>query len=178
MSGPRIKRVMTLGAGLCLLLLTFGAARTVHAQTSPAPRLEDPFLQNLIGEWTIERKIRGTVVHNTLKAEWVLQHQFVQLHMKDTAQPSEYEALVLVGYDPSTKRYLAHWCDSFGGQYAGVGYGVLVNNAIDFFFNYADGPFHNTFTWNSATRSWRFLMESEGVDGIRQVFAEDTVRRD
>jgi len=74
--------------------------------------LEDQFLQNLVGDWSIARKIRGTVVANTLEAEWVLQHQFVRLHMKDVAEPSEYEALVLIGYDASTERYVSHWCVS------------------------------------------------------------------
>jgi hypothetical protein len=139
--------------------------------------LQDQFLQNLVGEWKISRKIRGTVVANTLTAEWVLQHQFVQLHMKATAEPPEYEALVLIGYDTSTDRYVAHWCDTYGAQYAGVGYGKRVGTSVDLVFGYADGPFHNTFSWDPATSTWTFLMQAEGKDGTRRFFAEDTVRR-
>jgi hypothetical protein len=137
----------------------------------------DLFLQHLLGDWTIARKIRGTVLTNTLTAEWVLQHHFVRLHMKDVAEPPMYEALVLMGYDASADRYVAHWCDTFGAQYAGVGYGKRTGNSIDFVFRYPDGPFHNTFSWDPATRTWTFLMEAEGKDGTRRFFAEDTVRK-
>jgi hypothetical protein len=108
----------------------------------------------------------------------VLNHQFVQLHMKDLADPPEYEALVLVGYDASAGVYVAYWCDSLGAQYASVGHGKRSGDSIDFVFAYADGPFHNTFTWTPATATWTFRMEAENKDGSRRFFAEDSVRRD
>jgi hypothetical protein len=170
-----IERVV---AGLCLAALWTIPAGHADGPAQPGQgRLDDPLLQNLVGSWTVTRKIRGTIARNTLEAEWVLQHQFVQLHMKDVATPSEYEALVLIGFDGSTRRYVAHWCDNFGAQYSGVGYGTRRGGVIEFVFNYADGPFHNTFTWDAESRTWTFLMEAEGKDGKRTFFAEDTVRR-
>jgi hypothetical protein len=174
-----MKRADTTVLGLLCLAALFsgpGACGDEPATSRRGP-LEDQFLQNLVGDWRVSRKIRGTVAPNTLKAEWVLQHQFVQLRMKDVAEPPEYEALVLIGYDAGTDRYVAHWCDNFGAQYAGVGYGKRVGNSIDFVFSYADGPFHNTFSWDPATSTWTFLGEAEGKDGTRRFFAEDTVRR-
>ena len=163
---------------LCVIALCAGAAsRADEAVQAPTGRLDDPFLQLLVGDWKVSRRVRGTVVKNTLKAEWALHHQFVQLHMKDVKEPPEYEALVLIGYDASTERYLAHWCDTFGGQYAGVGYGKRAGNSIDFVFTYPDGPFHNTFSWDPAASTWTFLMEAESKDGTRRFFAEDTVRK-
>jgi hypothetical protein len=135
------------------------------------------FLDNLVGEWKISRKIRGTVVGNTLQAAWVLQHRFVQLHMRDVKEPSEYEALVLIGYEEKNDRYVAYWCDSFGPDYAAVGVGKRQDNVIQFTFNYSDGPFHNTFTWDPLASTWTFVMESERKDGSRVVFAEDSVRK-
>lgn len=44
-------------------------------------------------------------------------------------------------------------------------------------FQYPDGPFHNTFSWNPQTETWTLLAESEGKDGKRTFFAEDTVRK-
>lgn len=166
---------------LVLLFLAAWPGGPAGRADEPAPPrrgpLQDPFLENLVGDWTISRKIRGTVVTNTLKADWVLQHQFVRLHMKDVADPPAYEALVLIGHDAPTDRYVAHWCDSFGAQYAGVGYGKREGDSIDFVFSYADGPFHNTFTWDRAAKTWTFLMQAESKDGTRRFFAEDTVRR-
>jgi len=175
---PWMKRLKTMLGLVCLGAL-FGspAGRADELATSRRGPLQDQFLQNLVGDWTVSRKIRGTVATNTLQAEWALQHQFVRLHMEDVARPPEYEALVLIGYDASTDRYVAHWCDSFGAQYAGVGYGRRAGNSIDFVFNYADGPFHNTFSWDPATTTWTFLMQAENKDGTRRFFAEDTVRR-
>jgi hypothetical protein len=107
-----------------IALLSFSMLTPCHAQ-GPAGKLEDPFLENLAGQWEITRKVRSTTAHNTLEAEWVLQRRFLQLHMRDVTEPPKYEAIVLIGYD----------------------------------------------------RGWRMLLESEGKDGKRSFFAEDTIRR-
>lgn len=137
----------------------------------------ESFLDNLAGEWQISRKIRGTVVGNTLQAAWVLHHRFVQLRMRDVKEPPEYEALVLIGYEEKNERYVAYWCDSFGPDHAAVGFGKRQGNAVRFTFSYPDGPFYNTFTREPGASQWTFLMESEKKDGTRVVFAEDTVRK-
>jgi len=119
----------------------------------------DPFIENLVGDWIVNRQIRGKVVQNTLQAEWVLNHQFLQLHMKDVADPPAYEALVLIGYSRSDKRYVAHWCDTFGGGASATGYGRRDGDSIEFVFEYPDGPFFNTFSWTRRAESgpcaWR-----------------------
>ena len=84
---------------------------------------------------------------------------------------------ILVGCDASRSRYVAHWCDDFGGQYSAVGYGKKNGDSVEFAFAYPDGPFYNTFTWIPAEKAWRFLMQSEEPGGKRRFFAEDTVRR-
>jgi uncharacterized protein DUF1579 len=164
---------------LCLMAIWAAApARSAEQAQGHAGRLDDSFLENLVGNWQVSRRIRGTVVRNTLKAEWVLQHTFVQLDMRDAADPPQYEARVLIGYDAVAQRYVAHWCDSFGAQYSSVGYGKRDGNVIDFVFSYPDGPFHNRFSWDPARNAWTFLMEAEGKDGKRTFFAEDTVKKE
>jgi hypothetical protein len=37
-------------------------------------------------------------VQNRVTATWVLNHQFLELRMRDVAQPPQYEAIVLIGY--------------------------------------------------------------------------------
>src|SRR5215471_4604976 len=152
--------VKKLAASLALaLLLPFIAA----AEQKQAP-LEDPFLENLVGKWKIERKIRGTLVANTLETEWVLQHRFLQLRMRDVANPPKYEALVLVGWDPTAERYVAHWCDTYGGGYSAIGYGKRDGNSLEFKFEYADGPFYNTFYWEPGERGWTMVLENTDKD--------------
>lgn len=169
---------------LAYVLLVSGAIaphqRTVRADEPPdGPKriFKDEFIENLSGEWKLTRKIRGKEVENTVKAEWVLNHQFLQLHMKDVADPPAYEALVLIGYAHADNKYVAHWCDTYGGKFSAVGYGKRSGDSIEFEFQYPEGPFHNTFTWDAKAKGWKFRMASQSKDGKRVLFAEDTLRR-
>jgi hypothetical protein len=143
----------------------------------PKRIFKDDFIENLVGDWMLTRKIRGKVVENKVRAAWVLNHQFLQIHMKDVAEPPAYAALVLIGYAHADKKYVAHWCDTFGGKFSAVGYGKRAGDAIEFVFQYPDGPFYNIFTWDAQAKGWTFRMESQNKDGKRVPFAEDTLRR-
>jgi len=139
---------------------------------------DDPFLANLVGRWDLTRSIRGKEEANRVDADWAIGHRYVRLHMVDVADPPKYEAIVMIGYDPSGARYVAHWTDSWGAQYSGVGYGKRVGDTVDFVFAAPDGSrFHNAFTWEPGGRTWRSRMENEGADGRRSFFAEDRLRR-
>jgi hypothetical protein len=92
------------------------------------------------------------------------------------ADPPQYEAIVLIGYEHANQRYVAHWCDTFGGKFSSVGYGKRDGNKIEFKFDYESGPFYNTFTWNPETNTWTSRGENE-VNGKRVLFMTDTARR-
>lgn len=155
---------------LAALLASFAA----HAIDPP---MNDPFLENLTGKWKIERRIRGTLVANTMEGKWVLQHRFLQLRMKDVATPPKYEALVMIGWDGLQERYVAHWMDVYGGRFSAMGYGKRDGNSIEFRFEYPDGPFFNTFHWQPDEQGWTMVLENSDKDGKRVTFAEDRVRR-
>lgn len=138
----------------------------------------DELLENLVGEWKLTRKIRGQAVENTVTVDWVLNHQFLRVHMRDVQKPSQYEAMVFIGYDNMSERYVVHWIDVFGGRYSEtLGYGVRNGNSIKFVFEYPDGPFHNTFTWTPESKTWKFLGEQKTQAGKWTTFAEDSLRR-
>ena len=138
----------------------------------------DELLDKLVGNWKLTRKIRGQTVENNVRAEWVLNHQFLLVHMKDVATPPAYEAMVFIGYDNTSERYVVHWLDNFGGRFSEtLGYGLRSGNSIKFVFEYPDGPFHNTFTWDEKAGGWNFLAQSKDKTGKWVVFAEDTLRR-
>jgi hypothetical protein len=162
---------------LALLLLFCFSAAAEEPADGPKRIFRDPFIEQLAGEWQLKRQIRGRQVENTVKAGWVLNHQFLQLHMTDVAVPPAYEALVYIGYSHAEQRYVAHWIDVFGGKFSAIGYGKRSGDSIPFAFQYDDGPFHNTFKWDAAAQGWTFTMESVGKDGKRQLFAVDTLRR-
>jgi hypothetical protein len=152
---------------------------------SPPPVLDgrerpvhDALLDSLAGDWHVTRIIRGRTVETTVQAEWVLRHQFLRLHYQDAATPSTYEAMVFIGYDNASERYVTHWLDVFGGRFSEtLGYGVRDGSSIRFVFEYPDGPFINTFTFDPATRSWTSAMRTKDPRGHWVPFAEDRFRR-
>jgi Protein of unknown function (DUF1579) len=142
-----------------------------------AERLEfhDRLLDNLVGDWHVERKLgSGRTAENALHAEWVLGHEFLELHYRDLATPPKYEAMVFIGYDAGEQRYVCHWIDNFGGEFSALGYGRVDNEGrtIEFTFNYKDGPFKNKFSFDSATNTWTSLMRQMDK-GEWRLFAED-----
>src|ERR1051325_497039 len=165
-----------------LLLVNFGLrVNSVYAQEpldGPNRPFKDELLDNLVGDWKLTRQMRARTVQNTVRAEWVLNHQFLRIYMKDVATPAQYEAMVFVGYDNASDRYVVHWIDIFGGRFSEtLGYGQRDGASIKFIFEYPDGPFHNTFTWNPAEKTWTFLMEHKNKEGKWTTFATDTMRR-
>jgi hypothetical protein len=143
----------------------------------PKAGFHDDLISKLEGAWNLTRKIRGTEVQNNVSATWVLNHQFLQIHMKDVKNPPAYEALVLVGYVPSSGRYVAHWCDTYGGNFSAMGTGIRSGNSVEFRFAYPDGPFFNTFTWSPGKNQWVMRLESQDANGARTLFAVDTLDR-
>ncbi|HEX7285906.1 MAG TPA: hypothetical protein VF532_06970, partial [Candidatus Angelobacter sp.] len=89
-----------------------------------------------------------------------------------------YEVHGYIGHDNASDRYVVHWIDIFGGRVSEtLGYGTRSGNSIKFVFEYPDGPFHNTFTWNAGTKTWRFLMEKKDAEGKWTVFADQTASK-
>lgn len=164
-----------LAALLALAALGLDAAEPVV--DGPRARFDDPFIATLEGRWDIVRQIRGTEVRNTMTAAWVLNHQFLRLHMKDVKEPPAYEAIVLIGYVHASKEYVAHWTDTFGGKFSAVGRGKRASDSIEFRFDYPDGPFYNTFTWQPERKGWVMRMESQDATGARKPFALDSLTR-
>jgi len=163
-------------AAVTVLCLCLGSALGQEPLDGPNRIFRDELLDKLAGNWKLTRKIRGRTVENSVRAEWVLNHQFLLVHMKDVATPSTYEAMVYIGYDNASERYVVHWLDLFGGRFSEtLGYGSRSGNSIKFVFEYPDGPFHNTFTWDEKTGGWNFLLETKDKTGKWVVFAEDTL---
>jgi hypothetical protein len=158
---------------LTTLLLLFITVATLAA--GPTPELKGPFLDKLIGNWHVERKFgSGRTAENTVHVEWVLDHQFLELHYCDIATPPKYEAMVFIGYNAGAQNYICHWIDNFGGEFSAVGAGKIDNerHAIEFTFNYNDGPLTNKFSFDPATKTWTSLMRQKDK-GEWKLFAED-----
>jgi Protein of unknown function (DUF1579) len=164
------------------LLTCFGSLQIATPAQQPLDGRErifrDQLLDNLVGDWKITRKFKTRTAENTASIEWVLNHQFLLIKMKDVNNPPQYEANIYVGYDNASDRYVAHWIDVFGGRFSEtLGYGTRSGNIIKFVFEYPDGPFLNTFTWDPNKKSWTFLMQQKDQSGKWTLFAEDTLVR-
>src|SRR5690349_14249867 len=144
------------------LLVSFGlSGRAVYAQEpldGPNRPFKDDLLENLVGDWKLTRQIRGQTVQNTVKAEWVLNHQFLRIYLKDVATQAHYDTMCFVGYYSEIDRDVVHWIDRIVGRFTEtLGFVHSDGNFIKFEFEYPEGPFHNSFTWNAVDKSWTFL---------------------
>jgi hypothetical protein len=142
---------------LRVIFLFFIGAVALHAQDStPGKALNDPLLDKLTGDWNVERRFgNGRVAKNVVHGEWVLQHQFVELHYRDLDAPPHYEALVLIGYDSVAKRYVCHWADVYGGSYSADGFAPRdeKSNEMEFKFEFHDGQLTNRFAFDPESKT-------------------------
>jgi hypothetical protein len=145
-----------------MVLLLFGTV--VLLATVPPQSLNDPFLDNFVGNWSVARKMdNGRTIESTVRGEWVLKHQFIQLHYGAGEKAPEYEALVFIGFDDAAKSHVCHWVDVFGGRYSGVGRGKLDPDllGIEFRFDSKEGSLTNKFRFDPETKSWTSLIRQE-----------------
>ena len=145
---------------LLVLLVIVAKTGPVAAQEA-TPASMDSLLQHLVGSWRMAGMVRGRPAMYHLEATRVLQDRFVELHMEDVATPPQYEARVFIGVDSAAARYIVHWLDSFGAAYSiPHAVGRAAGDTIQFTFEYADGPFRDTFVLDPPHDSWHFRLES------------------
>ncbi len=161
-----------------VIVMLLCVSASAFAQTDgPETMFKDPLLDNLLGRWDAPGRVHGHDVQARATAEWVLNHQFVQVRLEDTANPSTYEGWFFIGYDFRSERYVVHWLDNYGGRWSEtLGYGDRSGNSIRVVFEYGDGPFRNTLTWLPAEKGWHWLIESKDQAGRWKTFAEYNLR--
>jgi len=156
-----------------------GAVQTVCAQQ---PILEDHLLNSLTGKWVLSGTIRKTSTTHDVDIQWVLNHQWVQIHEvsreRQASDPSkpQYEAMVMIGWDANKQQYVVYWTDVYGGGFSLRGYAAKMASSIPMVFKADDGNFYTTFTYDDKTKSWRWDMDNE-KGGKRQEFARMTMTR-
>ncbi len=162
---------------LALLALCFATSGTAFAAP---PSLSDTLLSRLVGHWKLSGNAAGAPAKATVDGTWVLNRAWIQLRFnKDTAtaKAPHYEALVYIGYDRTTKRYIAHWLDIFGAPGAEVaGFGVRTGNTITFLFNYAESPFKTQMSYDAANNKWHIHYLSRNRAGKWDVFGDEELR--
>lgn len=151
-------RAATTSGALAILLAVGTGCGSGHGSKMPAAAttpIRDPYLSELAGHWMITRTDGAGTSSQSMTATWVLADTCLHVHMEDTASPPEYEASVLLARDREG-RYVAVWCDTFGGEYASIGFGVREADSVRFRFERDSGVFYNTITRNAQADSWTF----------------------
>src|ERR1700679_3405176 len=143
----------------------------------PDPWHDDLVDHHLAGTWKMEGNVMARAAHHDVRAEWVLNHEFLRIEEKTSnGAPSTerpYDTIWFLGYDPVSERYVLHLMDQFGGRFSEtLGYGVRDGNTIRFVFEYPDGPFHTTYKWDPEKNTWEWLMEQKDKNGKWTSFAD------
>ena len=125
----------------------------------------DPLLDNLVGDWHVTRKLSGGhTTENSLHVEWILNHQFLELHYRTLVSPPDFEAKVFIGYDSKAQHYVMHWLDVAGGTASKtLATGTLDEAAhtIYFQFYYPDRQLLNAFAFDPSSRTWTSVMREK-----------------
>lgn len=138
----------------------------------------DTLFDHLIGKWVLQGTIAGKETTHDIIAEWVLGHQYMQLHEisreKNATGEAIYEAIVYIDWDQPSSRYTCLWLDVTGGgglSAQAIGRAERNGDKIPFVFKDSDGSsFHTTFAYDRSTDTWQWLMDNE-ENGKLQPFA-------
>ncbi|WP_017463071.1 DUF1579 family protein [Dyella ginsengisoli] len=160
-------------------LLTYLVSSVAIAQSHPEIPKRPQALRELDGHWIMSGDVMGKPVTYRMTAGPTLQGAFTEMHMNDVQRPSQYEARVLIGYDPKADRLIVHWIDSFGAAYSiPHGSGSIDGNTLRFTFAYPSGPFRDTLAFHPGSKTWTLVIEASKADGSWQHFARYDIRRE
>ncbi|MBS1705850.1 MAG: hypothetical protein JST40_08245 [Armatimonadetes bacterium] len=140
--------------------------------------MNSSLLNELVGEWRIFRQFPNRTAENTATIDWVLDHHWLRIAMKDVAVPSRYEAHVYITRMVSDGTYSIHWLDTFGGTLPeSLGTGIEADDSIVFSWRDEDGELRNTFAFDRNSGTWTSTIEQTGPDGSWSLFCTDTYHR-
>jgi hypothetical protein len=163
---------------LTIIILLVFASGSLSQQKAKIPQEKD-ILDYLIGTWDMKGEVKGKPVTYTFETTRVLHDKLVLMHMKDIAEPSPYEADVYIGLDTARSCYVTFWLDNFGvdSNMAVLGYGKRHGDTLIIMFNFPGEPFRDTFSYDRANDTWRFLLEDGTIEGKWTTFADYTLVR-
>ena len=152
---------------LSVLLLFASAA--VSQESNPVS-FQDNLLDRLVGTWKVTGLVHGSPSKQTLRAEWVLHHQFLRVYQKSEENVARrdfpFEGLFFIGYDDSAKRYVAHLMDVFGGRDSEtLGYGNRTTDQVTLEFKQPEGSVTEQFTYAAKLKTWHIVSSVKTPDG-------------
>ncbi len=164
-------------------LFTLVLLASAMASAQPTA-FQDSLFDRFAGQWVLQGTIDGKQTTHDVSVEWVLAHQYLQLHEisreKNPDGSPAYEAIVFIGRDPAAEGYACEWLDVTGGgglSAQAIGHGTRSGDAVHFVFHGGEGAlFHTTFVYDRNADRWQWLMDGE-QGGKREPFARVTLVR-
>ncbi len=143
----------------------------------------DPLVDHLAGKWVLRGTIAGKATVHDLSAEWVLAHQYLEIHevsreLNPDGSPI-YQATVYIGWDQSKDIYDCVWLDDYGSiSTQSLGYAPQSTSQLAFVFQDRDDPgsFHTIFAFDADANRWTLNMDQE-TGGKRTPFARTVLTR-
>ncbi len=165
-----------------IFLLVVLVSLSVPAQQTT---FQDSLLDHMTGKWVLQGTIAGQETTHDIATEWVLGHQYIQLHEisreKNANGEAMYEAIVYVGWDKPSNQYACLWLDVTGGgglSANAIGYAKPSSDKIAFLFKGSNNSiFHTTFVYDKGNDTWQWLMDGE-ENGKLQPFARVKLTRE
>jgi hypothetical protein len=139
---------------------------TAFARDGADISFHDDLLDHLVGQWEISAVAHGRPTdQGVLVAEWVLNHQFLKIYQKGTANVpgmnSPFEGMYFIGFDHANKRYLTHLVCVWGGDdpTEGLSYGSRTGNELKLVWKTVrEQPgIVQRFTWEPDSKSWHIV---------------------
>jgi hypothetical protein len=113
---------------LCGFAFTASAAKNEVPESflTPPKPVESKFYDAVVGTWEGSTTIFGKKMHETLKAHWGLNHQFLIVDLKATGvgHKLQYEGIGYFGVDAQGKAKTL-WLDIWGADAIGTGSGNM-----------------------------------------------------
>jgi len=150
-----------------LAIAALSAALSVIATgQQPQPTFHDELLDHMQGSWVLQGKIGSKETTHDITVDWIVEHQYLRIHEvsrdKNAKGEPGYEAMVFIGWDQATSRYVAVWLDVWGGvSKQTVGYAARSGDDIPFFFTDGSSGIHTTFAYDRKANAWGWIMDND-----------------
>ena len=140
------------------------------------PQTPVELLNRLAGAWVLRGTIGGKQTTHDVRAEWVLNHEYLQLHEvsreKNASGTPAYDAIIYIEWDAKAREYRCLWLDSTSGgglSAQGIAHASQAGDSIPFLFTLSPSDqIRTTFRYDSAADSWQWLIDNVDRGNIRQ----------
>jgi len=129
-------------------------------QFQPPKPLDNKVYESMIGSWEGESIMMGTPTRQEVTIEWILNKQFIQMHVKGYNKQSgemAYEGMGLFGVDAKGDA-MGWWFDNWGASAMSTGTGTFKDNMLD--FKDANAMFKENRTFE--TKGSELIMKAKG----------------